>query len=66
MIDMQILGGVLTALAILIGVSIAISLALWASASRARTGHTPNGGIRRDPPWQPQPDSDDARELVLL
>ena len=66
MINMQILGGTLTALAVLIGLSIAISLALWASASRTQTGHTPNGGIRRDPPWQPQPDSDDARELVLV
>lgn len=66
MINMQILGGTLTALAILIGLSIAISLALWASASRTQTGHPPNGGIRRDPPWQPQPDSDDARELVLV
>ncbi len=66
MINMQILGGVLTALAILVGVSIALALALWASASVRQSGQTPNGGIRRDPPRQPQPDNDDDRELVLV
>jgi hypothetical protein len=66
MIDMQLIGGVLTALAVLIGVSIAISLAIIASGSRAQTGQTPPGGIRRDPPREPQPDPDDARELVLV
>jgi hypothetical protein len=65
MIDMQILGGVLMALAVLVGVSIAISLAMWATSSVAQTGQAPPGGIRRDPPRQPQPDTDDARELVL-
>ena len=70
MIDMQVIGGVLTALAVLVGISIAISLAIMATGSRAQTGQTPPGGIRSDPPrqppWQPQPDTDDARELVLL
>jgi hypothetical protein len=66
MINMQILGGVLTALATLVGVSIALALALWASASVRHSGQAPNGGIRRDPPRQPQPDSDDDRELVLV
>lgn len=69
MIDMQLLGGVLTALAVLVGASIAISLAMMATGSRAQTGQTgqtPPGGIRRDPPRQPQPDPDDDRELVLL
>lgn len=66
MIDMQLLGGVLTALAVLVGASIAISLAFMATGSVAQTGQTPPGGIRRDPPWQPQPDTDDARELVLV
>lgn len=67
MINMQILGGGLMALAILVGISIAISLALWAAAgSRTQSGQAPNGGIRRDPPRQPQPDNDDDRELVLL
>jgi hypothetical protein len=65
MIDMQLLGGVLMALAVLVGVSIAISLAIMATGSAARTGQAPPGGIRRDPPPQPQPDTDDARELVL-
>jgi hypothetical protein len=66
MIDMQLIGGVLTALAVLIGVSIAISLAIIAAGSRAQTGQTPPGGIRRDAPREPQPDPDDARELVLV
>jgi hypothetical protein len=66
MIDMQLIGGVLTALAVLVGLSIAISLAMWATRSAAQTGQTPPGGIRRDPPRQPQPDPDDARELVLV
>lgn len=66
MINMQILGGAVTALAILVGASIALALALWASASVRHSGQTPNGGIRRDPPRQPQPDRDDDRELVLL
>jgi len=35
MIDMQLLGGVLTALAVLVGASIAISLAMMATATRA-------------------------------
>jgi hypothetical protein len=63
MINMQILGGAVTAMAILVGASIALALALWASASVRHSGQTPNGGIRRDPP---QPDRDDDRELVLL
>jgi predicted permease len=66
MIGMQLIGGVLMALAVLVGASIAISLAIMATGSRAQTGQTPPGGIRREPPWQPQPDTDDARELVLL
>jgi len=66
MIDMQLLGGVLIALAILVGASIAISLAMTATASGAQTDQTPPGGIRRDPPRQPEPDTDDARELVLV
>jgi hypothetical protein len=66
MIDMQLIGGVLTALAVLVGLSIAISLAMWATSSAAQTGQAPSGGIRRDPPRQPQPDPGDARELVLV
>jgi hypothetical protein len=66
MIDMQVIGGVLMALAVLVGVSIAISLAIMATGSAVQTGQTPPGGTRRDPPRQPQPDTDDARELVLV
>jgi hypothetical protein len=66
MIDMQLIGGVLMALAVLVSLSIAISLAIVATGSAVQTGQTPPGGIRRDPPRQPQPDTDDARELVLV
>ena len=65
MINMQLIGGVLMALAVLVGASIAISLAIMATGSGTQTGQTPPGGIRRDPPRQPEPDTDDARELVL-
>jgi hypothetical protein len=65
MIDIQLLGGVLMALAVLVGASIAISLAIMATGSGVQTGQAPPGGIRRDPPRQPEPDTDDARELVL-
>ena len=65
MIDMQLLGGVLTALALLVGVSITISLAILAASSATRPGQAPPGGIRPDLPQCPQPDTDDARQLVL-
>jgi hypothetical protein len=65
MIDMQLLGGVLMALAVLVGVSIAISLAILAAPSVTQPGQAPPGGIRPDPPRCPQPDTDDARPLVL-
>ena len=69
MISMQLLGGVFVALAALVGVAIALSAALWASGSARKPGKPPHGGIRRDVPQLPQlpePEPDDARELVLL
>jgi hypothetical protein len=65
MIDMQLLGGVLMALAVLVGAAIVLSVAMLAAASVAKPGQAPHGGIRRELPQQPQPDTDDARELVL-
>jgi hypothetical protein len=69
MISMQLLDGVLMALAALIGVAIALSVAIVASGSASRPGQAPHGGIRRDLPdlpQDPQPDTDGARELVLV
>ncbi len=75
MIDMQFLDGVLIALAVLVGAAIALSVAILAVASVTKRGQEPyggtrrdlppHGGTRRDLPPLPQPDTDDARELVL-
>ena len=70
MIDMQFIGGVLVAVAVLLGAAAGLSAAFLAATSlsrpsQVRPGQAPSGGIRRDTPSQPQPDTDDARELVL-
>jgi hypothetical protein len=67
MIDMQLLGGILVALAALVGVAIALSLVMLAAGSVTKPGPAPHGGIRRDlpEPQHPQSDTDDARVLVL-
>jgi hypothetical protein len=57
--------GVLVALAVLVGAAIAISLAMLAGASVTWPGRAPHGGIGHDVPPQPQPETDDARTLVL-
>jgi hypothetical protein len=64
MIDTQILTGVLVATAALAGLAIVLAATLWTVASVSRPGQAPHGGIRRDLPPLPQPDADDARELV--
>ena len=65
MTDMQLLTGVLVALAALAGLAIVLAVALQAAALATRPGQAPHGGIRREEPQLPQPDADDARELVL-
>ena len=65
MTDMQLLNGVLVALAVLVGAAIALSLAVLAASSVTKPGQTPRGGIRRDLSQHPQPDTGDTRELVL-
>ena len=66
MIDVHILTGVLLALAVLIGATVALSAVMLLAARVNGPGRAPHGGIRRDLPQQPQPDPDDARELVLI
>jgi hypothetical protein len=65
MINMQLLDGVLVALAAVIGLAIALSLVLMAAGKAWKPGPEPHGGIRRELPQQPQSDMDDDRVLVL-
>ena len=67
MINMQLLDGVLVALAAVVGLAIALSLVMLAASSARKPGPEPHGGIRRDlpQPQHPQSDTDDARVLVL-
>ena len=66
MIDVHVLTGVLLALAVLIGATVALSAVMLLASRVTGSGRAPHGGIRRDVPQQPQPDPDDARELVLI
>ena len=65
MINMQLLDGVLVALAALAGLAIALSVVMLAAGSVSKAGPAPQGGIRPGLPQQPQSDSDDTRVLVL-
>ena len=65
MINMQLLDGVLLALAVLVGAAIALSVVMLAVGSASKPGPAPQGGIRPYLPQQPQSDTDDARVLVL-
>jgi hypothetical protein len=49
------------ALALLVSVAIAISVAMLAAASVTRPSQAPHGGIRYDLPPLPQPGTDDAQ-----
>jgi len=44
MIDMQLLAGVLLAVAVLVGAAVALSVVIWAAASVTKPGHS---GIKR-------------------
>ncbi len=65
MISMQLLDGVLVALAGLVGAAVVLATAIMAAAIARKPGQSPHGGIRREMPTQPQPDTDDDRVLVL-
>jgi len=64
--NMQLLDGVLVALAALVGGAILLSLVVLAVGSVSKPGPAPQGGIRPDLPQEPQSDTDHDRELVLL
>ena len=66
MINIHLLTGVLLAMAVLIGATVALSAVMLLASRTTGPGRAPHGGIRRDLPRQPQPDPDDARELVLI
>jgi hypothetical protein len=65
MTGMQFLDGVLVAVAALVGIAIALAVVMLAAGSVSKPGPAPQGGIRPEPPQQPQSDTDDARVLVL-
>jgi len=67
---MQLLDGILTALADLVGATVVLAAAIMAAAAvskpgASKPGQPPHGGIRREMPTQPQPGTDDDRVLVL-
>ncbi len=65
MISMQLLDGVLVALAGLVGAAVVLAAVIMAAVTVSTPGQSPPGGIRREMPTQPQPDTDDDRVLVL-
>jgi hypothetical protein len=65
MISMQLVDGVLVALAVLAGLAIALSVAMMAVGSVGKPGPAPQGGIRPDLPQEPQSDTGHDRVLVL-
>ena len=65
MISMQLLDGVLVALAGLVGTAVVLAAAITVAVAISKPGQSPHGGIRREMPTQPQPDTDDNRVLVL-
>ena len=79
MIDTQLFNDVLLVLAVLVGLTIALSAVMLIAPAVARPaspGRPPRGGLRRDLPRQPQPEpqpqlqpdteEDRDRELVLV
>ncbi len=79
MIDTQLFNDVLLVLAVLVGLTIALSAVMLIAPAVARPaspGRPPRGGLRRDLPRQPQPqpepqpqlqpEAEEDRELVLV
>ncbi len=79
MIDTQLFNDVLLVLAVLVGLTTALSAVMLIAPAVARPaspGRPPRGGLRRDLPRQPQPqpepqpqlqpEAEEDRELVLV
>jgi hypothetical protein len=66
MINIHLINGVLVALALVIGTTVALSAVMLLASRVTGQGRAPRGGTRRDLPQQPQPDPDEARELMLV
>lgn len=66
MISMQLLGGILVAVAGLVVAAVALAAAIVAAPSVSQPSQPPHGGIRPNLTPEPQPDHDDDRELVLV
>ncbi len=68
MIDTQLFHDVLLVLAVLIGLTIALSAVMLIAPSvskPARPSRPPRGGLRRDLPWQPEPQPQPEPQLQL-
>ena len=65
MISMQLLDGVLVALAVLAAAAVSLSVVIAAAASAARRGQPPHGGTHRDLPPSLQPTPSTPRVLIL-
>lgn len=63
--NMQLVSGVLVALAALAGLTTVFVAGLYSAASVNRRGHQPPGGIRGDLPQPYQPHGGRTRELGL-
>jgi hypothetical protein len=68
MITMQLFHDVLLTLAVLIGLTIALSAVMLiapALSKPARPSRPPRGGLRRDLPWPPEPEPRPEPQLQL-
>jgi hypothetical protein len=68
MITMQLFHDVLLVLAVLIGLTVALSAAMLIAPSLskpARPSRPPRGGLRRDLPWPPEPEPQPEPHLQL-
>ena len=74
MIDMQLFHDVILVLAVLVGLTAALSVVMMIAPSVSRPSRPPQGGLRRDLPRPPQPEpepelqleAEEDRELVLV
>ena len=65
MIDMQLFHDVILVLAVLVGLTAALSVVMMIAPSVSRPSRPPQGGLRRDLPRPPQPEPEPEPELQL-